>query len=133
MTRVSGCFDWLQGEEMNIGCVVDDYVVTIGTGVCTDLVLSANAVLCRPPKKPSKVNAIADSDGHHVDVSCLYCMEHHQGLTLCYLILPSVICCHLSSSCSLALTRVNSSSMICKLIAVNKVQTPLLPHHLSPA
>ena len=66
VSSVMGNSSNLQGVDMKTGCTQSDYSVTIGLGLCEDLVLYTNSLTCRLPKEEPETGSEED---HHVHVS----------------------------------------------------------------
>ena len=53
-----------KGEDMQRGCTVSDYTITIGHGMCDDLDLNTNSLSCAlPEEKPEPLESNARNDG----------------------------------------------------------------------
>ena len=62
ISRLFG-FDSMQGEDLERGCTVHDYGVTIGLGHCEEPELNTNSFQCKPPNEDSQPSQNCSAGG----------------------------------------------------------------------
>lgn len=58
----------VQGQRLNDGISVDDYIIEIGQDVCVIQDLSTNQIICTPPETKPNLNQLYGKKNPHVKV-----------------------------------------------------------------